>query len=210
LGDDDYRERLADIWSAWQRAFQEPIGGWTGVEDFRAYFERERDAMARRVKHGRPASVRADAEALRRFLLAGADLRISIRGADNMAGVRAELLADLDVLIYDLQGRRSTMHQINLRVPEDLLASLDRMRGGVARESFIRTVLERHATYYGDDPLFDARAYVAEQNGLHERDVAIAKALDGRRGNQSRVMYMTDVVEKALGVITGNSGNSDA
>lgn len=204
----DYRKRLIDIWAGWEEIYREPVGGWEGVERFHTFFLRERDAIASRVRTGTPASLGSDAAAMRSFVAAGGDLRLMIRGVDNMAEGRARLLVEIDALIEDLAalGIRDTegqrMRQVNLRLPQELLAKLEALRGEVPRERFLRTILERHATYYEHDLAFDASEYVSEQPRLRKRDLAIAKALDAQRGALSRVDYLTQLVEHALGLVT--------
>ena len=98
------------------------------------------------------------------------------------------------------------MRQINLRVSDELLEAIDQMRvsrrGRVPRERLMRAILERHALYYQGDESFDARIYVAfaEKPDLRERQMQIAAALDERRGELPRMVFLTQVIEDGLGL----------
>jgi hypothetical protein len=94
--------RLVDVWADWERSYREPLNGWTGVEEFREWFVRDRDAMAARVRASTPESIADDAPALRHWIAAGGDLRVAVRGVDNMAEARARMLANVDTLLDDL------------------------------------------------------------------------------------------------------------
>lgn len=104
-GKPDPDPRLVAVWRDWERSYVEPIGGWDGVEQFHEWFIRDRDAMANRVATSTPATLADDAAALQRWLGAGADLRVAVRGVDNIAEARARMLANLDALQASLRRR---------------------------------------------------------------------------------------------------------
>ena len=127
------RARLIDIWQGWEDAYRDPIGGWAGIEQFREWFEHDRDAMADRVRTGTPEATADDARALRAWITVGAELRVAVRGVDNIAEARRRLLADLDELLEDLAKGSSANSGKPPRKNCDLRSSRGSNGGGLVQ-----------------------------------------------------------------------------
>jgi PAS domain-containing protein len=72
--------------------------------------------------------------------------------------------------------------QINLRLPDELLAEVNRLRGLVSRERFLRAVILGFVEFYGSRNGFDVGAYVAEledPDSTLERRALIARMDSG-------------------------------
>lgn len=57
------------------------------------------------------------------------------------------------------------MRQINLRLPEELIVTIDELRGNVSRERFLRVMIIRHVRLFVGDAAFDARHLVDVVDG---------------------------------------------
>ena len=165
-----HRQRLVDIWRRWETAYREPVDGWAGAERFRSWFEHERDELARHANNGTRRTLTTDAELIRWWLAAGGDLRIALRGVDNMAEDRAQLLCELDALIDDLHPKRTSGRQRNLRLSDELVREIDRLRGAMPRERLLRAVVTRWVMSHRDSHPEQVAAYVAETGVFRELD----------------------------------------
>jgi hypothetical protein len=86
------------------------------------------------------------------------------------------------------------VRQINLRISDKLVRDIDRLRGNVPRDRFLRAIVTRDVRYYSDDPGFDAREFAEqalEEDTEFHRMVA---AIDRVRGSESRFTFVITVM----------------
>ena len=91
---------------------------------------------------------------------------------------------------------RGARRQINLRMDVGCIEDVDRLRGKVPRERFLRALVTRQVQNTGGDEAFDPRASVAEVEdaaAVQARRKAV-EYVDRHRGSQPRLVFLYELV----------------
>lgn len=83
------------------------------------------------------------------------------------------------------------MRQINLRMSDALIEKVDRVRGNVPRQRFIRAAVKRVCALVDGDPRFDPQEFVREGEGIDgETRRRALEAVDRHRGDVPRWTFI--------------------